>query len=194
MLNGLILCGGDSSRMKTDKGLIKSNNSSYHWVQNMIHLISPYVENVIVSVSQKNESEYYKLSLKEEILVDETANIQGPLRGIYTAYQKYSKSDFLVLTCDIQLMDQKMIEKLINFYSSNQKSTCFEDVNGLLNPFPAIFSCLLLSQNIQNKERKGPLSLLNNTTKINKIKILEEEMKYFVNFNTQKDIQNAFPI
>ena len=110
-ITGIILAGGKSSRMGTEKGLILYKNKPF--VKHIIEAMKPLVNNIIIIC---NTRAYERFGFKcYEDLIKNT----GPLAGIYTGLS-YSKTDNnLIVSCDIPLVNTVVLQKLID-----QKKRC----------------------------------------------------------------------
>lgn len=105
-ITGIILAGGKSSRMGTDKGLITLNGKLF--MQHCIDALKPLVnETIIVS----NNADYDVFGLNR---FEDTIENAGPLAGVFTGL-KHSKTDYnLVLSCDVPLINSKILNKLMS--------------------------------------------------------------------------------
>ncbi len=103
---GVILCGGKSSRMNTDKALLKLGEST------IIEIIYNKLKNIFKEVLiSANDIEKYKF-LNAKIIKDIYTD-RGPLAGIHSAL-KYSESEKIFVTaCDIQLVPTELINYLL---------------------------------------------------------------------------------
>lgn len=104
-ITGIILAGGKSSRMGTDKGLINFNQKAF--VQNSISAMEPLVTQTMI-VSNNPDYDIFKLKRVEDKIKD-----AGPLAGLYTGLYHSSTSYNLVLSCDIPLINTKVLEELL---------------------------------------------------------------------------------
>lgn len=104
-ITGIILAGGKSSRMGTDKGFVNLLGKPFIWYS--ISAVEPLVsETVIVS----NNPDYDVLKYKR---VGDVIKDAGPLAGIYSGLDQ-SKTEYnLVLSCDIPMITTAVLEKLL---------------------------------------------------------------------------------
>lgn len=109
---GVVLAGGLSSRMGTDKALLTRNNEtmlSYSRQQ----LQQANVADVIISG-------------KEHGIADSVNNL-GPMGGIYTVIQKYNPSALLILPVDLPLIDSDSLQQLKKVGEIAQKACFFQN-------------------------------------------------------------------
>ncbi|QXP59364.1 molybdenum cofactor guanylyltransferase [Olleya sp. HaHaR_3_96] len=105
-ITGIILAGGKSQRMGTDKGLILLHNSPF--IKHISIALKPLVsEIIIVSNIQKHDIFGFKR-------IEDDIENAGPVAGIYSGL-KASKTDYnLVLSCDIPLINTTILRQLIS--------------------------------------------------------------------------------
>ncbi|MFM7023386.1 MAG: molybdenum cofactor guanylyltransferase [Flavobacteriales bacterium] len=184
---GLVLCGGQSTRMGRDKGMIKKGNLTWGEIarEKLLTLNIP----VIVSVNEEQVDEYEKVFSPSDLLVDAEFEIGGPLLGLLTIHQKFPHKDILVLACDIVEMNTEVLQYLVAHYSA--PATVFK--NGFFaEPLCGIYSAEALAKvlkDFQNHELKGH-SMMNVLKLIsaNTIEIKEDWRQFFNNINTPVQI------
>ncbi len=81
---GIILAGGKSSRMGTEKGLVEINHKKM--IEYSIDQLKKVTENIII-ISNTNKYNYLKYPVYEDLIKD-----IGPIGGIYTGLCKNSDS------------------------------------------------------------------------------------------------------
>ncbi len=100
-----ILCGGKSSRMRTEKGLVEFQGKTF--LQWILDAVFPLSKNV--TLVTKNE-EYSRFGLP---MISDLVEDKGPVGGIYTALSD-SKSQFnLILSCDIPMISTEVLSELV---------------------------------------------------------------------------------
>ena len=114
-LIGVVLCGGKSSRMQSDKGLLSVNGK--RWFEIIFDLLSKNLSYVLISVNSDQHSKYQEARPELEFVIDSTDSIEGPLRGIFSVHEKYPDCDLFVLACDMIAMDDKIITSLSMKYN-----------------------------------------------------------------------------
>lgn len=104
-ISGFILAGGLSTRMGSDKALLKIAGEPL--LGRMIKIISPFCHNVAVSGMKKD----YQI-FNTEMIADLVAGI-GPISGIYSSL-KFSNSDWnLLVSVDVPFLNEELLELLI---------------------------------------------------------------------------------
>jgi len=107
-ITGIILAGGESSRMGTDKGTLVLKEKTF--IQHIIDAIKPLVSDIIIVSDNPNHDEF------EIVRIEDVIKSAGPLAGLYSGLQ-YSKTDYnLVVSCDVPLITSKVLQQLIENY------------------------------------------------------------------------------
>ena len=105
-ITGIILAGGKSSRMGTDKGFLMLNDKSF--VQYSIDALKPLVSEIII-VSDNPDYNVFGYERIADAIKD-----AGPVSGICSGLQA-SKTEYnLVLSCDIPLITTEVLKQLVD--------------------------------------------------------------------------------
>ncbi len=185
-LYGLVLSGGKSTRMGTDKGLI-----AYHELAQREHLytlLNQVCEQTFISLREEQKD---GLSKKMETIVD-LDEFKGPYNGLLSAHKKYPEVAWLVLACDLPLMDIKAMEELISARDSEFLATAFAlKENPLPEPLCAIWEPKALTDSKAYLERGNgtcPRKYLINS----KVKLVFPKREYvLLNANSKEEYKEA---
>ncbi len=131
-LFGLILVGGKSVRMKTDKALLNYQGQP-QW-KYCYNLLTKHCEKVYISTSKNFEVNNQMLILKDMFI-----NSFGPLTGILTAMKEYSNVAWFVLACDMPFFNLKAVANLINERNDSFDLTAFIKSDGMAEPLSTIY-------------------------------------------------------
>src|SRR5699024_3620242 len=112
--------GGQSRRMQTDKGLLVYHNKPQR--EYLYDLLSEFCEKVYMSVRYDQVDELHS---KVEYIVDQN-KYPGPFNGIMSAYLKDAQSAWLVIACDMPMVDRESIARLILKRNLTQKATVYK--------------------------------------------------------------------
>ncbi len=132
---GLVLAGGKSTRMGSDKALLKRGGETQ--LSRAVSLLESHVDRVFVSAraDQAGDPERSKF----EQIVDQYEEL-GPVAGILSALDAHRDVSWLVLACDLPNIDGATIAYLIENASPDDPVTAFESVvDGLPEPLCAIY-------------------------------------------------------
>lgn len=180
-ITGIVLAGGKSSRMGSDKGLLKIDDTTF--IERIIEAMKPLVNQIII-VSNNPEYDQFGYTRIEDDIKD-----SGPLAGLYSGL-KHSNSEFnLILSCDIPLIKTEMLKMLVEADYKNNEVTQIE-CNGKTMPLIAIYQkkcmhkCLELLQQGERRLRIAVIQMKTNTI------LIDTEFDVFVqNINTKEDLK-----
>ncbi len=159
---GLVLSGGKSTRMGQDKGLIP-----YHGMpqrEYLYGLLSTVCEKTCMSIRRDQLSD---LPTDIEVIFDDD-EFKGPFNGLLSAHKHYPDVAWLVLACDMPLIDMPALKELIAARNPAKKATAFASKeNHLPEPLCAIWEPIALSESIdylRNGNGTCPRKYLINST------------------------------
>lgn len=114
-LYGLVLAGGKSTRMQTDKGYINYHGKTQR--QYMFELLSPICDEVFISGKSKDESN----------IIEDTFIGLGPYGGILSAMQKNPNAAWLTVACDLPYLSAQTLNYLVDKRNPSKMATAFLD-------------------------------------------------------------------
>ncbi|MBX7206067.1 MAG: NTP transferase domain-containing protein [Bacteroidia bacterium] len=120
-LIGLVLAGGESQRMKTDKGLLNYHGKLQR--EYLYHLMQPYCEKVYICCKAAQAE---TVSTGLPVLTDEQNGI-GPAAALLTAYHRHPKASFLVIGCDYPLFDTEHIVRLLSHRTPQTDAVVYQN-------------------------------------------------------------------
>ena len=126
---GLVLAGGQSSRMGYDKGLIEFYGKPQR--EYVFDMLSNVCDGVFLSCKHDHD-----IPTKLNPLPDRF-DLAGPLNGILTAFQQNSDCAWLTVPVDMPLIDQSVLEYLLRRRDTSRIATCFFDSDGV-HPEPLV--------------------------------------------------------
>lgn len=150
IIYGLVLGGGKSTRMGTDKGLI-----AYHGMaqrEYLYQLLQTVCDNTYISIRGEQAQEF---TPDHQLIIDEN-QYKGPYNGLLSAHNFKPEVAWLVLACDLPLIDGKALEQLIDMRDPDKMATAFATrESGLPEPLCAIWEPLGLKKS-QDYLENGP--------------------------------------
>ena len=192
-MTGIILCGGKSSRMGSDKGLIQQ--VSKPWALIAAEKINELGFNYFLSVNDAQYSDYSILFSADKLIRDDVSiNVYGPLLGILSAHLAMPREDLLVLACDMPLIQTTVITQLLSSpRGRTAEAFVFTNDEGY-EPLCAIYTSAGLAHIMksvkENKLSKHSLKYVLGQLSTYSIEVLPEQKKQFRNFNEQADLND----
>ncbi|MDG1731076.1 MAG: molybdenum cofactor guanylyltransferase [Algibacter sp.] len=185
-ITGIILAGGKSSRMGTDKGFLLLNDKPF--VQYSIDALQPLVSEIIIV---SDDSKYDIFGLKR---VDDITKNAGPVAGICSGLEASFSEYNIILSCDVPLITSKILQKLIDAIDDTSEIIQVES-KGKTMPLIALYKKQIINTFktlLQEDERRLRVAIMNC---ISKNIVLEKKQEFStMNVNTQtelKAIENA---
>lgn len=189
---GVVLCGGQSSRMGTDKGLLKLEART--WAQTAVDKLAALQLPVVLSVNALQYPDYAAVFPAEQLVKDnETLDIHGPLSGVLSVHLQFPQEDLLILACDMPLMETAVMEQLISACNEHNSFEAYIFSNNHEpEPLCGIYTAIGLAATMERYRNKQLLkhsmkfTLQNLATYI--IPVQPGEEKYFRNFNAHAEL------
>ncbi len=183
---GLVLSGGKSTRMGTDKGAIV-----YHELpqrEHLYHLLENVCDKTFISIRPEQVNE---MPTGINYILDNN-EYRGPYNGILSAHKNFPNVAWLVLACDLPLMDLKGVNQLIAERNPNKIATALAGKeNRLPEPLCAIWEIEGLKQSIVhliNGTSTCPRKfLINSDVHL----VFPEEEKILLNANSKEEYKEA---
>jgi len=189
-MRGVILCGGQSTRMGTDKGMLMLQSRS--WAQVAAAKMEVLGLPVSVSVNELQYAAYAGVFAAQQLVKDDPAiDVRGPLLGILSVHQQYPADDLFVLACDMPLMEPAVMQSLLSYYLQQHQhpDACVFTNQNAYQPLCGIYSVngLLAIQQLQTNGRLVKHSMKFVLENIHTLPLVmaPDQPKYFSNFNTQ---------
>lgn len=181
-MNGLILIGGKSSRMGTDKSLLNYHGTSQR--EYLFQLLSKFCSGVYFSSRQEQ-------GLSEYVIIDTPAI--SPISGILSALEYDHQTAWLVLACDMPLVSEESLKILIEHRNPEKTATAFynPEINAP-EPLITIYepkAFALLNEYIKAGHKSPKAFLQNNDVQL----IYTEEKGFLKNVNTREEFDSYKP-
>ncbi|MBN9338036.1 MAG: NTP transferase domain-containing protein [Chryseobacterium sp.] len=133
-LNGLVLAGGKSQRMGNPKDKINWHGKEQRYYA--ADLLAPFCNEVFISCRQDQLENF---DPNYNVLTDTFLNM-GPFGGILSALRSQRDKAWLVVACDLPLLDKKSLEFLIENRNIEKTATTYESpFDGLPEPLITIW-------------------------------------------------------
>ena len=182
-LGGIVLAGGESSRMGTDKASMLFRSKPL--IEYPLNLLKKYCNEILISCDKDKFPSYDFRKIPDEI------HGKGPLSGIYSCLKASRKPRALVLGCDMPFVSVKFIKYLI--YNSEGYDMALPFHSGHYEPLCGIYSRSLLPviEELFFRGDFSPLSLIP-LVKFTKLALSNSNSFYhpklFYNINSPADL------
>ncbi len=183
---GLVLAGGKSSRMGKDKGMIP-----YHGMPQrefLYHLVSRVCDETFVSIRPDQKADFPKDM--QSIVDDDT--YKGPYNGMLSAHNKFPEVAWLVIACDLPLIDLASLQELIAARDPNVMATTFaQKEDPLPEPLCAVWEPHAFESSktyLESGNGTCPRKfLINNKTKL----VVPSKANVLLNANSEEEYKEA---
>lgn len=180
-ITGIILAGGKSSRMGTDKGFLVLKNKPF--IQYSIDALKPLVSKIMIV---SDDTKYDAFGIKR---IDDSTKNAGPVAGICSGLEASSTPYNLILSCDIPLINSEILQKLIDGIDDSSEIIQIES-QGKTMPLIALYKKHVkntFNEFLKADERR--LRIVINSCETKNI-ILEKKYEFStMNVNTQNDFK-----
>ena len=125
-IQGLILAGGKSTRMGTDKSLLEYHGVSQrdYLYEQLSSVFLPYKEQKGVYISTRENQE-----IESKNTISDTFTGLGPFGAICSAFQSNPNSAWFVIATDVPYVDKNLIRQLLDKRNSKKIATAFKGKN-----------------------------------------------------------------
>lgn len=134
-LYGLVVCGGQSSRMGMDKSLINYHGKPQRYY--LYELMQSLCEKVFISC---NKSQAEGMETGYEMIIDAPQyQNTGPMAALLSAFEKYPDKSFLVIGCDYPFIGKDDIQALIDSRDKDFIAICYQNIESITEPLLALY-------------------------------------------------------
>ncbi|MEP5611160.1 MAG: NTP transferase domain-containing protein [Cyclobacteriaceae bacterium] len=131
-LYGLILMGGQSSRMGTDKSSLEYHGQPH--AEFMFELVKGILPDTFVSVREDQQVSFTDQTIQDNF------STKGPINGILSAMTLHPDKAWLVLAVDLPFVTEQTIHQLISSRNTSKMATALATKeSGLPEPLVAIW-------------------------------------------------------
>ncbi|MCX5887089.1 MAG: molybdenum cofactor guanylyltransferase [Proteobacteria bacterium] len=184
--SGIILSGGESSRMGVNKAFIEVNGKRI--IDATVELFGSLFPEVIIVTNTPLDYAHLNARIAADIIPQ-----KGSLGGIYTGLFYSSHPHSMVVACDIPFIRREVIEYLVG--KIDHHDVVIPHLSDGFHPLHAIYSrrCLPFMERLINEDN---LKIINFFKKVRVREVKEKELsrvdpdfRSFVNINTPEDVR-----
>ncbi len=184
-LYGLVLAGGQSTRMGTDKSVMDWHGKEQRYY--IADLLQEYCDDVFISCRGEQQQE---IDERYKTIVD-SVDGKGPMAGILSAFEQYNNVAWLVVACDLPLVNAETLQELIAARDVSKTATTYKSpYDGLPEPLITIWEpkSKMVLEEFKGKGYNCPRkALINSNTLI--IDVPDEHA--LMNANTPEDAEKV---
>lgn len=118
-LSGLVLAGGKSMRMGQDKGLMEYHDLPQR--EHVFHLLKKFTDHVFISCRPEQQEEFEG---KFATIHDSISGL-GPFGALVSAFREHPNHAWLVVACDVPLVNELTISELLQGRNPSKIATSF---------------------------------------------------------------------
>lgn len=189
-LGAVVLCGGQSSRMKFPKAMLTFGNK--RMLTHITDIIREQIEHITVVASPDQTLPELNQAIQ---VVHDTVAFQGPLSGILSGFQTEDQPDWLfVMATDAPLLNLNLVSYL---FEIAQKSDCdiVMPFDGKYHyPLTAIYKRRPVLQKVEellNEQRYRPVFLLESLShrliSVDDLRSVDPNLDSFKNINNRNE-------
>jgi molybdenum cofactor guanylyltransferase len=193
-ITGIILSGGKSSRMGSDKALLKIGSETI--IERITNLIKSIFSDVFIVSNTPGDYKFLNIPLYEDIYKS-----KGPLSGIHSGLVHSSTDKNFFISCDLPLVSEELIRFVVDYKSDKPARFCFAGgrhhyLSGIYAKalLPEIERIIRVEQNYQGE--KGKTFSMKNLFMNVEVKVINVETlpfydeNLFFNLNTPEDFEH----
>lgn len=183
-VTGIILAGGKSSRMGSDKGMLDLSGKKF--IEHIITAIKPKVDQVIIIANNDNYNAYGYPVYKD--LITE----RGPIGGIYTGLTYSTTEKNIVVSCDIPFITSSLVQHIIEH--SAGADIAVPIYKGNIEPLCSVYN-KSITEEIGKLINKGELKMLKVIQHLmTREVVINETLKFYtddllLNINTPEELK-----
>jgi molybdenum cofactor guanylyltransferase len=133
---GLVLAGGRSTRMGQDKAALTYGGDRPQ-LERAMSLLQPLVARAYISVRAEQANDPLRARFAQ--ILDQHINM-GPIAGLLSAQEQHPQAAWLVLACDLPLLDESTLKHLLQARDPRRVATAYRSSHdGLPEPLCAIY-------------------------------------------------------
>lgn len=187
-MNGIVLSGGESRRMGTDKALLKVDGVPM--VEHVLRALRTVVSHIIVVTNRPESYAVYDVEV-----VTDACNKRGSLIGIYSGLLKSRDEYNIVVACDMPFLNSRLLSYMAS--QADSYDIVLPKIGEFVEPLHAIYHKRLTTI-MENRIKRDQLQIRGIFSGLKIRYITEEEInrhdperRSFINLNTPKEYKEA---
>ena len=185
-VSGIVLAGGQSSRLGTDKSFISVNG--HPLIEQVVARLARLSDDVIIVANSRERYDHLGVRLVGDIYPG-----KGSLGGIYSGLRAAANAYSLVVACDMPFLDLNLLRYMILLAGGHD--VVIPRIGGLLEPLHAIYS-KSCQEPIDRLLARGGLKIIDFFSEVrvryveeDEVDIFDPQHLSFFNVNTPSDLE-----
>ena len=147
---GLVVCGGQSSRMGTDKSLLLYHDKPQRY--HLYDMLQPFCENVYISC---NKEQAMNMEPGYDLLPDHPSysNI-GPMAALLSAFKEFPQKNILFIGCDYPFLNVVDLRLFAGYCHTDTAISFYNEKENIYEPLLAWYPCSSAGV-LKNMEKAG---------------------------------------
>ncbi len=189
-VTGIVLCGGQSTRMGRDKASLQFGHETL--LARAIRIVGDVADDVIV-VTRPDSS--IAVPLKGIGLVHDAVADLGPLAGIVAGLSASTTDLNIVIACDMPLIRAAVLQRLLDL--RGHADICLAVIDGRASPLCAVYRAGVAgdAQQLLTSGERRVMALLDRvqTNRVDAavFRDLDPDLESFLSCNTPEDLRTA---
>jgi molybdopterin-guanine dinucleotide biosynthesis protein A len=194
---GIILSGGQSSRLGRDKGLVELEGCSL--ILRVIDKLQNVVDEIIVVVGSDKMIPKYSAAVPENVhVISDFYKEDAPLIGLISGLMKARGEYAVVCACDMPFIEPKILDILFR-YAIGMNGVLILKQDGWIEPIPSVYhvyKCLKKAEELRKNGEfriRKVLESMNNIVllPIEKLRELDPDLISFIDLDTTDSLEVA---
>lgn len=190
-MTGIILCGGLSTRMGSDKGLLQTDAAQ--WARLAAEKLKSLGLPVQLSINMAQNDNYAQQLPDLQRITDNAAlPVKGPLLGLLSAHVTCPSEDLFILACDMPLITPHLLKELHQRYLQRTATVYLFENAGEPEPLCGIYTAAALEQVItlmrEGRLTKFSMKFILDQLQVAALPVEASQKKYFQNCNAHADL------
>lgn len=187
----VVLCGGRSTRMGSDKGLLEEGEKT--WVEIAAEKLEALQLPVLVSINPQQQQAYAQIFPEEQLVIDgQDLHVKGPLLGLLSVHAKLPGHDLLVLACDMKDITTRLLQNLYEQFKRERSEVLVYATEQTVQPLCGIYSAAALKKiyTAVQEESLQKFSMMHVLQKLRAkhVDAKDEDLQFFNNYNSLSEL------
>lgn len=194
---GIVLCGGQSVRMGTDKGLLSHQGKLWAKIaEDKLRAIGLEIKLSINLYQQEKYNDYFQAA---QLIADNASlDLKGPLVGVLSAHLENPDTDLFILACDLLLMESRILQKVKEVMEANDSFDAYiykrdgQQQEPLCGIYTAAGLKKILTLVQTGKLTRHSMKFTLSNLKVCEIRAEDQDYRSFENFNSHAEINGLY--